>query len=968
MKRHTLPLLVSLIMPSIIFGQINLIWDSNYNGSGDFNDRYNCIKKDVQGNIYAAGSSVYEGKDRDLLLTKLDANGNLIWNKMLNGSANGPDEIQAIALDQTGNIYVTGFIKNNVTSQDLVTVKFNSNGDTLWLKTYDYVNEYDQGNSIEVDNNGNVYVTGQSDSDPTGFLNDDYITIKYSSNGNLIWFKRFNGTGNAIDRSVKIVLDDQNNCYITGRSDNGNDDDYVTIKYNNQGTQQWIKFDDRGGRDRATGLAISKPSNRIYITGKSDNGNNYDYWTICYDFNGNLLWNKPFDFVDDDNATAIVADANGNCFVTGESDANPSPTLNYDFQTVAYSASGNLLWQSRFAGASGNDDSPNDLCLVNGFLYVTGNQDSDPTIVQNKQLTVVSYNNVTGLTNWNTSFAPSPYLQSNGYGITPDGTGVVAVGYLDGTIQQKNGVALRIDPNGTVSWDFIYNGVGDNNDNIHAIVVDNNDMVYAAGYLVENSKNKDFAMVKFNSSGNAVCTQTIDGNSVGSVDDAQGILLDNLGNPVLAGYLKNKSTSNDLQLVKFNPSTCDTIWTKTLDGTGHGSDKNYDITKDINGFIYVTGREDADPTNASNDNCYTAKLDANGTMVWQQSYNSLGTNEDRGVSLRVSNTGNVYVAGRSWNGTDYDIFLIKYNNSGVQQWIQHYHGGFGNDEPKELVIDANEQILIAGRSEEVMDSVFDYVILKYTNTGTLTWSYKYNGSGFGNDEAQGISVDSQGNSAIIGLSDQDSTANINYDMVVIYLNANGSPVWTSSYNGQSNLEDIGDDVAFNNFGQVYTTGHTNKGSNSYPNYDIITRILDPNGGLLWSNIFNGSSDSSDIPNVIYLKNNDFYIGGSTKTTNEMRNMLLLKYSGTVGISPISVEQSIAVFPNPFQDELNFIIPELWLNSTLEIFEMNGRIVYQGKLSESQSAVHLSNLMAGAYLYRIQGIQQNTIFGMLQKTN
>lgn len=966
--RKILVILCLASCQSVFFGQINLIWDASYNGEGDFNDRYNATAKDNQGNIYSGGSVVNPGQDRDILITKINSNGTLVWSKMFNGSASGPDEIQSITVDLAGNLYVTGFVKNNITSQDIVTIKLNPNGDTLWCKAYDYVNEYDQGNSIAVDALGNVYVTGQSDSDPSMGLNDDYVSLKYDANGNMLWVNRFNGQGNATDRAVKIVLDSLGNSLITGRSNNGIDDDYVTIKYDNSGVQQWIKYDDRGGRDRATDMAINEIDGLIYITGKSENGNNYDFWTLCYDLTGNLIWDQPFDFVEDDNAVAICVDINGNCFVTGESDSDPSPTQNFDYQTVAYSPGGNVIWQERFAGPAGNNDSPTDITICGSSVVVSGNQDSDPSAALNRKMTLISYGIQNGAVNWNTLVCPSPHLKSDAAMVISNDNGCIAVGYVDGSTQQKNAFIVNLNNAGMPLWNNILNGLGDNNDNIRSLAVDNNYSIFTAGYAVENGMNRNISMIKFSSGGVVQCVNTLDGSSTGSEDDGQGLILDNSGNAIVAGFLKNKSTSNDLEIASFNNTNCDTLWTKTIDGPGHGSDKIYDITRDGSGFIYVTGRQDFDPSSAINYNCYVAKMNNAGVVLWQQTYGSAGNYEDRGVSIKVSSSGNIYVTGRSWNGTDFDIFLLKYNNSGVQQWVQIYNGGFGNDEPKELVIDNSENILIGGRTEELTDSLYDYLALKYNPAGTLDWFFKYNGVGAGNDEATGISIDNIGNIALVGKSDVDNSPSVNFDMVVVYLNSNGNLIWTYPFNGISNLDDIGDDIQFNNYGQIYLTGHTNKGTAISPNFDIVTLILHPNGSLLWSHIYNGSSDSSDIPNLIYLTNNDFYVAGSTIKTNEMRNMLLLKYSGTVHIPALEPNTGIMVSPNPFMDEIQILISTEFMNASIEILDMMGRSVMKGILSNQQTSISIPELTIGTYMYRVTSANGVQHTGLIEKIN
>src|SRR5439155_284948 len=75
---------------------------------------------------------------------------------------------------------------------DFLTMKLNSTGSIAWTQFYNYdvANAYDQANSIALDGNGNVIVTGQSDEDASEITNDDYVTIKYSNDGSQQWVVR----------------------------------------------------------------------------------------------------------------------------------------------------------------------------------------------------------------------------------------------------------------------------------------------------------------------------------------------------------------------------------------------------------------------------------------------------------------------------------------------------------------------------------------------------------------------------------------------------------------------------------------------------------------------------------------------------------------------------------------------------------------------------------------------------------
>jgi len=138
-----------------------------------------------------------------------------------------------------------------------------------WVQRYNGTgNDLDAGYSIAVDGSGNVYVTGSSWGIGTA---SDYATIKYNSSGVRQWIQRYNGPGNSGDVASSIVVDGLGNVYITGLiSVNGSVGDYATIKYNSSGVQQWVQRYNGPGNDHevATSIAVDGSGN-VYVTGQS---------------------------------------------------------------------------------------------------------------------------------------------------------------------------------------------------------------------------------------------------------------------------------------------------------------------------------------------------------------------------------------------------------------------------------------------------------------------------------------------------------------------------------------------------------------------------------------------------------------------------------------------------------------------------------------------------------------------------
>jgi len=97
-----------------------------------------------------------------------------------------------------------------------------------WVMRYNGTsNGSDTATDIAVDGSGNAYVTGRS----YNGTNNDYCTVKYSPGGDKLWDSKYNGTANGSDTATDIAVDGSGNAYVTGYSYNGANSDYATIKY-----------------------------------------------------------------------------------------------------------------------------------------------------------------------------------------------------------------------------------------------------------------------------------------------------------------------------------------------------------------------------------------------------------------------------------------------------------------------------------------------------------------------------------------------------------------------------------------------------------------------------------------------------------------------------------------------------------------------------------------------------------------
>jgi hypothetical protein len=206
------------------------------------------------------------------------------WVARYNGTGNGNDEAQAVAVDNSGNVYVAGTMFGSGTLNDLATIKYNSAGEQQWVAIYnDFDNPDAQLNAMTIDKSGNVYVTGWS-----GILYSfhDCTTIKYNSAGQQQWVARYNVQPRAYTEGVGIGVDDSGNIYVASRVDESNTTFCATIKYDPAGQQQWVaEYHGGANNDSPSAIAVDHAGN-AYVTGTTQICPNYDYLTLKYNSAG----------------------------------------------------------------------------------------------------------------------------------------------------------------------------------------------------------------------------------------------------------------------------------------------------------------------------------------------------------------------------------------------------------------------------------------------------------------------------------------------------------------------------------------------------------------------------------------------------------------------------------------------------------------------------------------------------------
>jgi len=409
------------------------------------------------------------------------APGDTLWTRRYNGPARDFDYATAMATDADGNVYVTGYSPGAGTANDYATVKYDSTGRELWVARYAGSSWSDDVPfALALDNSGNVYVTGQSGIYP------DYniVTVKYTAAGSQAWVATWSGADGKQDVGKAIAVNPTTGeVWVTGyTTDAASKTDIITVKYTSAGQQDWSQLWGDSENDAANAIGIDGSGN-AYITGSTFTGSAEleNYVTVKYSPTGAELWAQTYNstFNCTDEALALAVDAAGNVYVTGKSNTARPPGGNWDMATLKYDTNGSQQWLTRYTGV-GRDDLPVALKLDRaGIPYVVG---SSKRAAGDYDCVTIKYNNATGSEAWNARYNSSFNKDDVGVGLVIDSLNQVhVVGSSMGSGSTYDYLVLRYSATGTQDWATRLDSPDHNDDQCVGIGIDRRLNVYVTG-------------------------------------------------------------------------------------------------------------------------------------------------------------------------------------------------------------------------------------------------------------------------------------------------------------------------------------------------------------------------------------------------------------------------------------------------------------------------------------------------------
>lgn len=760
---------------------------------------------DNQGNIYAVGTEILGGfNERQVHLLKFSSNGQALWHKTYRGPGNQYASPQR--LRQAGNsLYLCGKEKGSQNYDVAWLAQFDLNGTLQWDQAFDPGSETGFADLV-VDNAGTVTAVGYAD---YGY---SFLAVQYASNGTLNWQYPDTLSGGAEAYLVGVAADPNGPLYAVGTLESGSffEQDIVTLKLDQAGQLVWQKHYNNGGTNYASEIRLGA-NGTIYTFG--DKEANFDEFalTLAYDTAGTKLWEQDYEIDFNTGVVAVELAGNGDIYL-GVQDFD---SLGF----VRYSSAGALLAEKKY----GADQAQylTDISLSANQLVATG--------VEGDQATA-------------TLFSLQASTLAEEFLAEPRGE----------TLSDARPGTLIAD--GNHLWLSTFSDDGDTG----RFAITKLDL---AGQVVwERSKSYLTSIPAF-----SYLQHDGGGNVVGLFQNSQNV------SAGYSGLLSYDATGTERFTVLLDSADVYEAGGLTLDNAGNS---------------YLAG------INTGTKQLFVSRYDGTGALQWTRFYQSPSATFPFAKPYQMQYTAQgklVIAATHKGANNDNDLHLFQYATDGTLEW----HGDVANQSGNltdfaGMEIAANGEISIFGSS-----GIGNYVAARFDNTGMLLWDDK--GSTGATGAPRSMAVDAQGRVYLCYSANGYVTVRLLSATGTLITDAQLSLPSTSSFYFPWRCAVVNDQLA------------------------ILGEQLTPIGGVPFQmlldnqlNLVYGQIDSLQRARIRAMTVDPMgnlygaYTTGDLSLAEAYRGALVRKYTiGTVGLEAdlLPGAQTLQVYPNPAREEI-----------------------------------------------------------------
>jgi hypothetical protein len=326
------------------------------------------------------------------------------------------------------------------------------------------------------------------------------------------------------------------------------------------------------------------------------------------------------------------------------------------------------------------------------------------------------------------------------------------------------------------------------------------------------------------------------------------------GGYALGGFTNSSGAGGyDFWLVKTDVNGS-IIWSQTYGGAG--DDYAHSVIQTSDGGYALAGSTNS--FGPGEINAYLVKTNANGNIVWNQTYGGRATNE--AAAMIQTRDGGYAMAGYtdSYGAGGEDFWLIKTDQNGNMLWNKTY-GGPGDDEASSVIQTSDGGYAIAGYTSSYGSALFSFWLVKTDSLGDPQWNQTYAYGAAGDNEASSVIQTSDGGYAVAGIT--NDTSSDTYYFWLVKTDQNGTTMWSQTY-GDSTGDQFAQAVVQTGDGGYGLAGLTD--SYGAGNFDFWLVKTDVSGNMQWNKTYGGSGDDEAYA-LIITSDGGFALAGLTSS-------------------------------------------------------------------------------------------------------